>query len=273
MKKLGIVGAVLLFSAAAVHGQAEFPTRSAGDAFRERSNPPMDSMEVPSLAAEGWEQARVGTVEYANQMKTDIYWPPARSEKPLPFILVAFSYTSAQFIEAYGRPFREFTPVTIWMAQLANRGFIVVCPDVGSSGRDMAALLAWLHARGPSLGGNPARIGLLSFSANPKIIPYMLTLPEAPSIKAVALYYPEVLPAAWPSPSGIALHIIKAGQDSATSKQKADLVAQKFAEAGNHVEVFTYEKGAHAFDLKDRSPEAAAMMAKTLEFFSMYLSF
>jgi acetyl esterase/lipase len=49
------------------------------------------------------------------------------------------------------------------------------------------------------------------------------------------------------------------------------LVARKFADAGNFVEVFTYEKGAHAFDLKDRSPEAATMMAKTLDFFSNYL--
>jgi dienelactone hydrolase len=271
MSKRGMAGLALLLASAAVFGQADIPLSDAGTVQRERSGVATSFAASPSLVVEGWEKARLGTVEYSGNVKTDLYFPAELTDKAPPIILVAFSYTSAQFIETYGISFRQFPAITIWMAELANRGFMVVCPDITSSGKDMAAMLAWLVGNGARLGADPLRIGLISFSANPKIIPYLLTLPEAPLIKAIALYYPDLVPSAWPAPSGIALHIINAGQDPAISRQKADLVARKFADAGNFVEVFTYEKGAHAFDLKDRSPEAATMMAKTLDFFSNYL--
>ena len=55
------------------------------------------------------------------------------------------------------------------------------------------------------------------------------------------------------------------------SNLRSDLVAKKRKDAGNYVEVITYENGRHAFDLKDRSPEAAAAMAATLDFFTARL--
>jgi len=273
MKRFGIVSIVLVFLLAAVYGQTGISTQGAGDVALVRSKVTSFVMykDPPSLVVDGWEKARLATLDYGQGIKTDIYWPVEVSAKPLPIILVAFSYTTQQFIEESGLPFREYLATTIWMAQLANRGFVVVCPDIESTGADSARVMTWLQANGQNLGADPSRLGLLAFSANPKIIPYMMTLPEASVVKAIALCYPEILPASWPVFPKVALYILKAGQDVPSRNMRTDAVAQKFKDAGNYVEVVTYENGRHAFDLKDRSPEAAAAMATTLDFFSAHL--
>jgi hypothetical protein len=34
--------------------------------------------------------------------------------------------------------------MTIWFAQLANKGFAVVCPDIENVGKDMSAIMTWI---------------------------------------------------------------------------------------------------------------------------------
>lgn len=272
MKKLWIVFAVLVLVVLGASAQTGIVLTTAGEAMKARSVVPGFMFKnPPSLVIEGWEKARLGTVDYSGAIKTDIYWPADPSPTPLPVILLVFSYTSEQFITENGKSFREMEPITIWLAQLANRGFVVVCPDIDNVGKDMGSILAWIQSNGQNLGADPSRLGFLSFSANPKTIPYLLTLSEASKLKAMALYYPELVPASWTAPKNVALHVIKAGKDAATRNARIDLVANKFRDAGNYVEVITYDKGIHAFDLKDQSPEAAAIMMTTLEFFSKYL--
>lgn len=273
MKRLGIVFFLPLIVLATISGQTGIPTQSAGELAKTRSEVTtfMAWKDPPSLVVEGWEKARCATLDYSPGIKTDVYWPAEAQAKPLPIVLVAFSYTSAQFVADSGIAFREYVPTTIWLSQLANRGFIAVCPDIESTGKDMATMMTWLQNNAKNLGADPTRLGLLSFSANPKIIPSMMALPEASSVKAIALYYPELIPSSWSAWPGVALHIIKVGQDPALSNLRSDLVAKKFKDAGNYVEVITYENGRHVFDLKDRSPEAAAAMAATLDFFAARL--
>jgi hypothetical protein len=272
MKKLCTLFVFLMLLSLQASGQSGIPLTTAGEAFKLRSaTPGFLYTNPPPLVIEGWEKARLGTIAYSGSVKTDIYWPSEPSATPLPVILVVFSYTSSQFIQENGKSFREIEPMTIWFAQLANKGFVVVCPDIENVGKDMGSIMTWINKRGPSLGIDSARMGFLSFSANPKTIPYLLSLPEAASLKAIALYYPELVPASWEVPSNVALHIIKAGKDAATRNVRIDLLAKKFKEAGNYVEVITYGNGIHAFDLKDQSPEAASIMMTTLEFFSRHL--
>ncbi len=272
MKRLLVACALLALVASGAFAQPGIVMTTAGEAMKARSVVPgFMFKDPPSLVVEGWEKARLGTVEYCGAIKTDIYWPAEASPGPLPVILLVFSYTSEQFIADNGKSFRELEPITIWLAQLANRGFVVVCPDIENVGKDMGSILSWIQSNGTSLGADPSRLGFLSFSANPKTIPYLLTLPEAASVKAIALYYPELVPASWSAPKNVALHILKAGKDAATRNVRMDLVAAKFRDAGDYVEVITYENGIHAFDLKDRSPEAANAMMTTLDFFSKYL--
>jgi hypothetical protein len=273
MKRLCVAWVVLVLLAAPVFGQTGIPTVSAGEAARARSAVTTFVMykDPPPLVVDGWEKARLATLDYGQGIKTDIYWPAEIQSKPLPIVLVAFSYTTAQFVEESGLPYREYLATTIWMAQLANRGFVVVCPDIESTGGDSARIMTWLQANGQKLGADSSRLGLLATSANPKIIPYMMTLPEAKAVKAIALYYPEIIPASWQAFPNVALYILKAGQDVPSRNLRTDAVAQKFRDAGNYVEVVTYENGRHAFDLRERSPEAAAAMATTLDFFAAHL--
>ncbi len=272
MKRLSIIFVVLVLLAMDAVGQTGIPLTTAGEAMKVRSKVPgFLYTNPPPLVIEGWEKARLGTVAYSGTIKTDIYWPPESSEAPLPVILIVFSYNSSQFIQENGKSFREIEPMTIWFAQLANKGFAVICPDIENVGKDMSSIMTWIQKNGAKLGLDPLRMGFLSFSANVKTVPYLLTLPEATNLKAIALYYPELVPASWEVPKNVALHIIKTGKDAATRNVRIDLLAKKFKEAGNYAEVITYENGIHAFDLKDQSPEAAAIMMTTLEFFTKYL--
>jgi len=272
MRRLPILVLLLTVVLASIYSQAQIAMTTAGEAMKLRSaKPGFMYKDPPPLIVEGWEKARIGTVEYSGAIKTDIYWPAEPSPTPLPVILRVFSYTTEVFIQENGKSFREMEPETIWMAELANRGFIVVCPDIENVGDDMGAILRWIKSDGPGLGADPSRLGFLASSANPKTIPFLLTMPESSGLKAMALYYPELMPASWTAPRNVALHIIKAGKDIPTRNARIDIVANKFRDAGSYVEVITYEKGIHGFDWKERSPEAAAVMMTTLDFFSKYL--
>ncbi len=257
--------ALLAIEAAA---EPPVPTISAGEYLAAKSATKATAFnDPPALAAEGWDKARCATLEYSPGVVADLYWPAGPSAGPLPVVLFAVNFTRSSFIAEYGKAMREMTPEIVWLAEIANRGFLVVCPDPVVVSRDMAAAMKWVADKGPEFGADPSRIALFAVSANPKIIPYLMTLPEAPSIKAMALYYSDLTPAAWSLPKEVALHVVKAGKDDAGMNVRIDAFVRKFTEAGNPVEYITYPPGRHVFDWKEKGGEAAAVMAKTLDFF------
>ena len=261
--------ALLAIEAAA---EPPVPTISAGEYLVAKSATKAATYNnPPALVEEGWDKARCATVEYAPGILADLYWPAEPPAVPLPVVLFALNFSRSAFVEANGVGMREMTPEIVWLAEIANRGFLVVCPDPVVVGRDMAAIMKWVADKGPEFGADPARIALFAVSANPRIVPYLMTLPEAPSIKAMALYYSDLTPAAWSLPKEVALHVVKAGKDDAGMNARIDAFVKKFTEAGNPVEYITYPPGRHVFDWKEKGGEAAAVMAKTLDFFEARL--
>ena len=258
-----------LVSAHAVPG---IPTASAGEySMREMAEPANQYNDPPSYVAAGWEEARVATISYKDGAVTDVYWPARESGAPLPVILVAFKYSASKFVSTYGKPFRTMAPTIIWMAQMANLGYVVVCPDVSAAGQDMARVMAWIAERGPSLGMDASRLGLLAFSANAEMVPYLMTTPGAGNVKVILLYYPLVLPSAWSIDRAVAVHIVKAGKDDANLNNRLDMLARNLRDAGNTVDLVTYANGRHSFDVHDRTAEAAAAMRATHDFIRAYL--
>jgi len=259
--------AAIGFMAVAAAAEPPVPTVSAGEYLAvNAANPALVYNDPPALVADGWEEARCATIEYAPGVKADVYWPATPGAGPLPVVLVAFYYNRAFFVSGSGKGWRELVPAIIWMAEIANRGFLVVCPDPLSTARDMAAAMKWLAERGPGLGADPSRMALFSVSSNPKIIPYLMTLPEAANVKAMALYYGDLIAESWALPKDVALHVVKAGKDNAVNNNRIDGFVRKFTEAGNPVEFITYANGKHAFDWIERGGEAAEVMEKTLDF-------
>ena len=267
MKKIFLLLGVIAVSAAPLAAEPPYPTISAGErAAAEAAKPAPRFNDPPALVVEGWEKARCATVEYAPGVKAALCWPAEPSDKPLPIVLFVFNYNHAAFVADQGKPTCDMVPQIIWMAEMANRGFLAVCPDPQSVAPDMAAMMKWLAQRGAGLGADPSRMALFSVSANCKIIPYLMGLPEAANVKAMALYYSDLAPAAWSLPKTVALHVVKAGKDTATMNTRMDAFVKKFTEAGNAVDFIVYPAGDHVFDWKDEGGEAAAVMATTLDF-------
>lgn len=263
---------ILIFAVLVLHAESGIATISSGEyATREMSKPGRMYNDPPSFVAEGWGDARVASLSYMEGGETDVYWPAREADRPLPVILTVFKYSVATFMESNGKPFRTMVPTIMWMAQLANLGYVVVCPDVPASGNGMAGIMSWIRERGASLGMDPSRIGLLAFSANAGAIPYVMTLPESVNVKAIMLYYPLVVPSEWSLGRDVAIHIVKAGKDDATLNRRLDALVKIFRDAGNVVDLVTFANGRHAFDLKDRSPEAAAAMESTHVFLPAHL--
>ena len=248
------------------------PTVRAEDYMkREAANPAAMYNNPPSLVIDGWGDARYASLYYTPESETNVYWPAAPTSRPLPIILSVSFYTTPTYIKANGKPYRAWIPTIIWHAQLANQGFIVVCPDVLSIKKDMASVMSWLREKGASLGADPSKIGFIASSANPQIIPYMMTLPEAVNVRTMVLFYPEILPAAWSPMPGVAMLIVKAGKDSPGRNSKIDILAKNLRDGGTPIELITYDDGGHSFDVMDSSEGAAAAMKAALEFFSAHL--
>lgn len=267
---------LFLCTVALAGAQQGVTTITAGDYYRQEAIRPAELYnDPPSLAEPGWENARCATLHYKGSLKMDAYWPAATSAtaatSPLPIVLIIFSYDTAAFVKNTGKPYRMLLSTIIWMAELANRGFLVLCPDVDYPGIDLESLLTWLKSNSPGLGGDPEKLGFLSFSANAHTIPYLLEKPESASLKAIVMYYPDLVLPGFTPVKEAAVQIIKAGRDNPTRNQKIETLAKRLREAGNPVEVLTYENGIHAFDLKDRSPEAASFMAASLDFFVAHM--
>ncbi len=272
MKRSIFVALLLLSTLLSLHSEPGIATIAAVEYAERESKHPGDTYnDPPSFVAEGWNAARVATIPYSEGAEIDVYWPARTAEKPLPVILTVFKYTVATFIQSNGKPFRTMVPTIIWMSQLANLGYVVACPDITGASGGMARIMAWIGERGPSLGMDPSRIGLLAFSANAGAIPPLLRLPEAANVKAVMLYYPLVVPSEWSLGRDVALHVVKAGKDDANLNKRLDVLVQAVRDAGNIVDLVTCANGRHAFDLKDKSAEAAAAMASTHAFVQAYL--
>lgn len=272
--KHAIALCVLFICVAAFAGaQQGVSTVKAGDYYAKEATRPAELYnDPPSLAETDWENARCATLQYKGSLKTDAYWPAATaSAGPLPIVVTVFSYDTASFVKNTGKPFRLLLSSIIWLAELANRGFLVLCPDVDYPGIDLENLLTWLKSNGPGLGGDPEKLGFLSFSANAHTIPYLLEKPESAALKAIVMYYPDLVLPGFTPVKEAAVQIIKAGRDNPTRNQKIETLAKRLREAGNPVEVLTYENGIHAFDLKDRSPEAASFMKSSLDFFVAHM--
>ncbi len=264
-RKLFLLAAIGLLAIAA-SAAPPVPTASAGEYLAVNAAIPGIFSDPPALVIEGWERARCATIEYAPGVKADVYWPAVPGAGPLPVVLMAFYYNRSWYVSSGGKGWREAVPAIIWMAEMANRGFLVVCPEPLSAARDMAAAMKWLAERGPELGADPSRMALFSVSSNPKIIPYLMTLPEAANVKAMVLYYGDLNSDTWSLPKDVALQVVKAGRDNAVNNNRIDGFVRKFTEAGNPIEAITYANGKHAFDWIERGGEAAEVMEKTLVF-------
>jgi hypothetical protein len=272
MKRAILLFVLMMCMVTATGAQQGISTMRAGDYFRQEAARPADLYnDPPALLEAGWEDARCATIPYRDSLQTDLYWPAASSDSLLPIIVQVFSYDTAAFLKNYGKVYRLVPSSIQWMAELANRGFLVVCPDVDYPGMDLEKLLAWLRTNGPGLGGDPGRMGFLSFSANATSIPYLLEKPESAALKAIVMFYPELVLPGFTPVKEAAIQIIKAGRDNPTRNNKIETLAKRLREAGNPVEVLTYENGIHAFDLKDRSPEAASFMKSSLDFFAAHM--
>ena len=165
-RKFACLAAFALVAIAAA-AEPPVPTIPAGEYLAAHAaTPALSFNDPPALVEDGWEKARCATVEYTPGIKADVYWPADPGAGPLPVVLIAFYFTHDWYVSNAEKAWREMVPAIIWMAEMANRGFIVVCPDPLSPFRDMSAAMKWISERGAGLGADPSRMALFCVSSS-----------------------------------------------------------------------------------------------------------
>ncbi|MDG9724432.1 alpha/beta hydrolase [Streptomyces sp. DH41] len=130
-------------------------------------------------------------------------WLPEDAAGPLPVVVFVHGGAwRAGLRDDLGPRFRSWRPGPF--ARLARAGFAVVCPDYRLSGEaahpaqrdDLAAVLAWLRARGDELGVDAGRTVLWGESAGGHLAALTaLTQPATTISGCVTWYAPTDLPA------------------------------------------------------------------------------
>jgi hypothetical protein len=187
-----------------------------------------------------------------------------------------------------GAPLRAWASYVGWARMIAARGMTAILYENRAPG-DVAALFQWLRERAPTLGIDPARLGVWACSGHGPnalatiarerpacaalLYSYLMDLDGATEVAdAATSYYFATPPVAIDDLAGVPMLIVRAASDATPG---LDASMQRFVAAarakGFPIETIEHP-GPHAFDLVDDSPATHDAIERVLAYLASRLT-
>jgi dienelactone hydrolase len=222
----------------------------------------------------------------AGPLTLDLYRPPAVDQLRAAVVIV-LGYPDVGVRTPFGCQFREMGMVVSWGQLFAVSGMFGVVYETRNPEEDVHAVLSYLHANGPTLGIDPARIGVWTCSGNAPVAlsvlmegkarcgvifyGFTLDLEGATGVATAALQYRFSNPTQGKRvedlPATTALFLARAGQDQIPGLNQA---LEHFLAAAVRcnlpVTFVNHPTGPHGFDYMDDSPASKQIIGQAIQF-------
>jgi Flp pilus assembly protein TadD/dienelactone hydrolase len=198
-------------------------------------------------------------------LQMDVYYPPGPETQVQPLPAVVF--VNGVGDRPGGAKLRTWGQYTSWPRLIAASGMVAVTFDSrpgDENAEDVHDALAYVHAKGTTLGIDASRIGAWACSANVRAALTRIMQPGEPVVRTAVIYYGAgdvTEPRA-----DLPVLLVRAGRDRPQQNEQIDRLSAQALAANAPWTVVNLPNAHHAFDVLDDTDESRIAIRKTVAF-------